>query len=354
VLRFDRQERLGPTPPAAVVLTYDGNVGIPTVRPGRRAALLRLVLPPADADAVSTVAAARDGAPLGRYVAQQRLAEGRASPPPGTLQVLRRARKVPWSEVLGWERLAMTNAGTTASWLHQEGDDSVVVLARAQDGGVDTVRTVLATPDRLLPRRPALELTDPTWGPMLPVDLAAFGDVEAWAGADPAASAGAPGTGDAETGDPSTGGSSRSVPAQRQFAPLAVSNDVRGRIAVIEIRTPSRRSVALVAWKGARVGCTATRDYADLAVRALVVLGCRDPLSGDLVLAAVARPGVGRVELDHVPGETRQVVGSAPIVRRLPASATVTRPVTATAVDVDGVVVGTDQVPVSALRGRRR
>ncbi len=296
-LRLDSQDVIGPTRPRALVINYDGNVDIPMLRPGRGSAVLRLLLPP-NTENVS---------------------------------LLRRIRDTPTVGEDNWERLPHSSEGLTATWLHLDSRSpggSVVVLARPVDGAADSVTTVAAAPEHVVAQQPQTALADPTWGPMLPLDLRSYDDaLVAMAGS----------------------GDVPSVSADRvRVARLATGNSDTVRLTVLEIRRRERTTAVLVAWFGDRLACVTARDYADLASRILVQLGCTDSESTDVALAIVTRPGVDRVEINLRGGRPAwRTGGPPPILRRLPAGTLPAKTLLVTARHADGVHTATEPLVIS-------
>lgn len=332
VLRVDRQERFGKTLPSVLVVNYDGNVDIPMLRPGRGAALLRLLVPPADRepDATSspTLTDRADAAPLSRDTSS---ASQLGPDHPDGLRVWRRVhdtRNV--YDDSGWEHLQLEGAGLTETWLHLDSrapSGSVLVLARPASGGSETVTTVVAHPSHLVTREPETALADPTWGPLGAVDLAVYEDAQAVLA---------------------------TANARHQAALLAASADSLGRLAVVEVRTARQTQVGLVAWEGSRVGCVATRPYRDLDRRSVVALGCTRPGSRLVAVAVVARPGVEKLSIREVTGGATPLTLEPPVLRRLTVSDAPREDVVVTAIRADGSAIDTDTLRISASPPRAR
>lgn len=330
VFRVDRQERFGRTLPRALVLNYDGNVDIPMLRPGRGSALLRLLVPPAD----KAPDRPQSSAPTDQAAA--RLSHGEVSASPlgadhlEGLTVWRRVREVTVPDSSDWEFLRLEDAGLTETWLHLDSrspSGSTVVLARPSQEGRDTVTTVAAHPSRLVAQEPGTALADPTWGPLLAVDLAAYDDARAVL---------------------------THVPSRRQAALLAASADSVGRLAVLELRTPEETQVSLVAWEGHRVACVASRPYADLDKRSVVALSCTTPGSNLVALAVVARPGVDRLDIRQARGDGRSFTVEPPVLRRVAASDAPREELVVTAMRANGSPIDTDTLRVSEGPPRAR
>jgi RimJ/RimL family protein N-acetyltransferase len=308
-LRLDSQDVIRTRRPDALVVNYDGNVDIPMLRPGRGSAVLRLLLPP---DARN-------------------------------LTVFRRVRDAPAAGEVNWERLSHTSSGLTATWLHLDSRSpggTVVVMARSVDSAADSVSTVAAVPGHVVAQRPAAALVDPTWGPMLPLDLAAYDDAMVAGGVEgvPPGPPTPPMDGDRTT-----------------VARLASAATLDARLSVLELQRGGQTSAVLVAWFGGRLACTASRTYPDLSSRILVQLGCTDPESRDVALAIVTRPGVDRVDI-YPKGTSRtwSSGGVPPVLRRLRAGELPDRQLMVSVRHADGVHSATEPLVINESTSRRR
>jgi RimJ/RimL family protein N-acetyltransferase len=348
VLRVDRQERLGRTPPPALVINYDGNVEIPMLRPGRGSALLRLLVPPADQDSDHRRSPTRTDRASAAPLSRETPSASRVGPDHlDELKVWRRVREIHdignVYDYSDWEQLRLEDAGLTETWLHLDSrspSGSTMVLVRPAPGGPavggrESVTTVVAHPSHLVTQEPDTALVDPTWGPLGAVDLAVYEDAQAVSAGTAPAGAGSAG-------------------ARTQAALLAASADSLGRLAVLEVRTSRQTRVGLVAWEGHQVACVATRPYPDLAKRSVVALGCTRPGSNLVAFAMVARPGVDKLTVREVTAGAIPLSVEPPVLRRVAASDAPREELVVTALRADGSPIDTDTLRVSEGAPRAR
>ncbi|SDT02067.1 GNAT family N-acetyltransferase [Actinopolymorpha singaporensis] len=287
VLRMDRQERLDVPPPKALVINYSGD---PSGSDGDsvsggESAVLRLLLAPADFTSGAPAAGARTTGAV----------------PTSRLQMWRRVGDNPRGRDSEWAALSPDRDGLSASWRHdghRSPYGSVVIFARPLADGTDSVDTVAASPEHLTARRPPVQLEDPTWGGTRRLDLAAYDDGRAVL---------------AES-------AAMTVARGLDISLLAEAHDRAGRMSVVELRGRQGHKVAVVAWQGRRLDCVATMDVPRLVRRRAVALGCLNPRTGLLVVAAVPGPGASQVELrDARRHLVLPVEGDAGRLVRLPA-----------------------------------
>ncbi|NYH89899.1 GNAT family N-acetyltransferase [Actinopolymorpha rutila] len=309
-LRLDRQEQLGVPPPKALVINYSGDLtgSNGSGRSGRsggsggEAAVLRLVLAPAD---FTSGAPASDAGTAGAAGAV----------PTSRLQMWRRVGDKPLGRDSEWAELPPAGDGLSASWRHDDRRSpygSVVVFARPLTDGTHSVDTIAASPEHLAVRQPPVQLENPTWGGTRRLDLAAYDDGRAVL---------------AES-------AAMTVARGLDISLLAEVHDQAGRMAVVELRGRQGHKVAVVAWRGRRLDCVATMDVPRLFRRRAVALGCLNPRTGLLVVAAVPGPGASQVVLRDarrrlvlpVEGEAGRLVRLAVGAEPLPLSCTVVSP----------------------------
>ncbi|MET9020146.1 GNAT family N-acetyltransferase [Actinopolymorpha sp. NPDC004070] len=284
-LRLDRQERLGDPPPRALVINYSG---VPS-GPGEDAAVMRLVLAPADSTSGAGVPASQAGA--GDVV------------PTARLRLWRRVGDKPLGRDSEWAEVRPAGDGLTTAWHHDDRRSpygSVVVFDRPLTDGTDSVTTVAAAPEHLAVGLPPVQLENPTWGGTRRLDLAAYDDGRAVL---------------AES-------AAMTVARGLDISLLAEERDGAGRMAVVELRGRQGHKVAVVAWRGRHLECVATMDVPRLVRRRAVALGCLNARSGLLVVAAVPGPGASQVVLrDARWRPVLPVAGDDGRVVRLPAGA---------------------------------
>lgn len=291
----DRVEQISEQPPG-IVVRYDGNLNLPMTQTGTGASLLQLLLAPSHA-------LPHDSAP----------------------RLLRRARDRPNDEP-SWLPLVVDQRGMSKTWLHIDRlspGGSAIAMVWPESEGRESVRTIAASPEELLTRKPAIQLADPTWGPMTAFDELAYDDARV--------------LGNVLGPDQVDG----------EVALLAVHTD-QSRTAMLETRTEGPPRAVLVAWARSGVGCVAAADYPDLADRSFVAAGCVDQRLRRTVLAVVAKPGTARFEVTDRAGQV--VVESKDASPRFVTLPTVDAPSEAylvSAYDGDGVAIDRSTIRVS-------
>lgn len=282
--------------PTGIVVRYDGNLNMPMTQTGAGASLVQLLLAPPHA-------LPHDSAPT----------------------LLRRVRDRP-NDQPSWLPLAVDDRGMSKTWLHIDRlspGGTVIAMVWPEPGGRESVRTVAASPEVLLTRKPTIQLADPTWGPMAAFDPLAYDDARV--------------VGNVLGPDQVDG----------QVALLAVHTD-ESRTAMLETRTRGPQRAVLVAWARSGVGCVASADYPDLADRSFVAAGCVDQRLGRTVLAVVAKPGTARFEVTDRTGHVvTESTDASPRFVSLPTADAPNQPYLVSAYDGKGVAIDRSAITIS-------
>jgi hypothetical protein len=217
------------------------------------------------------------------------------------------------------------------TWLHIDRlspSGSVIALVWHVANGKDSVRTLAAAPDDLLARQPAIQLADPTWGPMTRFDELTYDDARA------------------------AGSVLGPDHVEGEVALLAAVTSST-RTSVLEIRSRGVPAAVLVVGGRTRVECVGDVVYPDLADRSFVAVGCADGRAGVTYLAVVAKPGTARYEVTDGRGRlfARASAGEPRVVVIGPGQPS-HQPYLVTAYNAAGVAIDRDTIEMNGILPR--